>query len=467
MLKTLLLYSLFLSFPCLPLIGNYRIKEDPLIPVEKITILGNRVTKEEIILRELTFSEGELFSGEMLQEEMKKSRENLLNTSLFNFVNISREFTSQGSTIFIVVTERWYIWPVLLFEHADRNLPAWINNPELERLNYGLQLNWNNFRGRREEVQLKARFGYKEQFSIYYFKPNLDKEQKHGMAFRVDRFRQHEIVYSAADDSPEYIRNDSAYLLESFHTLLAYYHRPGLYFSQQFYMEYTGINFNDPGFSEEYLGITSGRRQELFTFGWSGEYDIRDSWVYPLKGYMINLRLSRMAGRSSSFSKNYLSLLASYNKPLVPRLYAGTAFKMRLTRNEKMPVYFRSALGYNNYLRGFEYYIIDGNSYLISLNQIKYAIIPNINHTIRWIPFHQFNKIHFSLYGGGFFDFGFVDGRAYRRSDNNLNNKLLYSTGLGLDFVSYYDKVLRLEFTLNSLKETGIFLHLEMPFSRW
>ena len=55
----------------------------------------------------------------------------------------------------------------------------------------------------------------------------------------------------------------------------------------------------------------------------------------------------------------------------------------------------------------------------------------------------------------------------YEYDNNSLVNDFLYSTGIGFDLVTYYDQVYRLEFTLNSLGKTGIFLHLETPFRRW
>ena len=35
--------------------------------------------------------------------------------------------------------------------------------------------------------------------------------------------------------------------------------------------------------------------------------------------------------------------------------------------------------------------------------------------------------------------------------------------GVGLDFVTYYDKVIRVEFSTNKLNEFGFFLHFVQP----
>ena len=50
-------------------------------------------------------------------------------------------------------------------------------------------------------------------------------------------------------------------------------------------------------------------------------------------------------------------------------------------------------------------------------------------------------------------------------ADNNaLNNIFLFSQGFSLDFVTYYDKLLRLEYSRNHLNEWGLFIHFSNPF---
>jgi len=60
-------------------------------------------------------------------------------------------------------------------------------------------------------------------------------------------------------------------------------------------------------------------------------------------------------------------------------------------------------------------------------------------------------------------DFGFVNNPFYKEN-NSLGNQLLWGGGIGLDIVAYYDKVFRLEYSFNSLGESGFFLHWELNF---
>ena len=47
---------------------------------------------------------------------------------------------------------------------------------------------------------------------------------------------------------------------------------------------------------------------------------------------------------------------------------------------------------------------------------------------------------------------------------NDLANTSLYGAGLGLNVVTYYDKMLRIEYSINKEFEGGFYLHFEAPF---
>ncbi len=451
-----------------PLKGQVR--EDPLLIVRNIDITGNKLTKEYVIVRELPFRIRDTIPVAELGEVISRSEDNLMNTSLFNFADLSTDIEGRDLYIHIRVVERWYIWPVPIFEHAERNFPSWLRNPEFSKLNYGIQVNWNNFRGRRELLEFKARFGYKEQFGLTYSVPNLGRNQQHGISFGINKFRQHEIIIGTEANQPLYYKDESRYAYETLSPLVVYTWRPGLYMSHNIALSWSDVVFRNDRFHEEYLGVPAGEHLRWFNLSYSADLDYRDYKAYPLKGYMLAFRLLQQGVglvKDFKYSKTYLTLLGASHVKLLPRVYLGDVAKVRLTKDEKLPYYFREGIGYNTSLRGFEYYLIDGNSYFISSNSLKYAVIPGITHRLKWIPMEQFSKIHLSLYANLFFDFAGVRGNWYDYSDNNLVNKFLYSTGIGFDLVSYYDQVYRLEFTLNSLGETGIFLHLETPFNRW
>ena len=75
----------------------------------------------------------------------------------------------------------------------------------------------------------------------------------------------------------------------------------------------------------------------------------------------------------------------------------------------------------------------------------------------------QFNKSFFSLFLSIFSDIGYVVNNQ-TGIQNNLSNKILWGRGISLDYVTYYDKILRIEYSINDLGEKGIFLHFSNPF---
>ena len=74
---------------------------------------------------------------------------------------------------------------------------------------------------------------------------------------------------------------------------------------------------------------------------------------------------------------------------------------------------------------------------------------------------HQFNRIPIEIYINLFFDSGYVSDKfeIIRTYDNTLVNKMMYSTGAGIDFITYYDKVLRFDYSFNALGERGLFIN--------
>ena len=63
---------------------------------------------------------------------------------------------------------------------------------------------------------------------------------------------------------------------------------------------------------------------------------------------------------------------------------------------------------------------------------------------------------------GAYLDMGYVDSKTLK-SNNFLTNTFLYGGGLSLDFVSSYDIVFRVEYSINKMKEHGLFLHFVAP----
>ena len=93
------------------------------VVIGRIEISGNKVTKEGIILRELTFHEGDTVSRKDMGRLLENNRQNLMNAALFNFAEIDTaraEDNPEATDVHVKVTERWYTWPFPIFQFGDQ-----------------------------------------------------------------------------------------------------------------------------------------------------------------------------------------------------------------------------------------------------------------------------------------------------------------------------------------------------------
>lgn len=108
----------------------------------------------------------------------------------------------------------------------------------------------------------------------------------------------------------------------------------------------------------------------------------------------------------------------------------------------------------SEYIRGYEYYVMDGSHYALLRSNLRFKILDriltqNILKFIKYIPL--------KIYSKAYDDIGYVHNSNPQNS--KLNNKLLNGYGVGLDvLISYYVR-LRLEYSFNHLRENALFLH--------
>jgi len=91
------------------------------ITIASITLIGNKLTKDHIIFRELTFKVSDSIEIKELDAIFQRSEENLMNTSLFHSARITRLQDGGNLNVYIIFNERWYIFPFPILEIAERN----------------------------------------------------------------------------------------------------------------------------------------------------------------------------------------------------------------------------------------------------------------------------------------------------------------------------------------------------------
>jgi outer membrane protein assembly factor BamA len=446
------------------------IVDDKLV-IHDILISGNKITHESVILRELIFSPGDTVFKMQLIPSLQRSRENLLILSIFNFVNLNvKHLGDNVIDVTVEVTERWYIWPVPILEYADRNFSTFIENWDWEKINYGAWLKWNNFRGRNELLTAKVRLGYVKEYGLAYSKPNLGKNQTHGISGGFNVNQQNEVFIETANNQPvEYEPLDIPAQVR-WNVFSQYTYRRKYFASHSLRFEYFDYQISDSVaiVNSNYLG-DGATKQQFFMLTYQFNYDVRDSRVYPLEGYNVRFKAEQLGlGMIPDFDHRTFRLtgILMWHQKIVNRLYFYNATKARFSTEKTMPYFLDRALGYNENLRGYEPYVIDGSDYVLSLYNLKIQVIKPNSYTIPFIGMEQFNKIHYALYVNLFADFAYVN-NDFPNPTSTMVNTWQFSAGGGIDLITYYDQVFSIYYAINRYGEHGFFFQVETPFSRW
>jgi len=466
MLKYLVLLFLSLLYIELVFAQSETSQADSLIIVDKVELIGNKVTIDKILYREITISEGDTLRMSDFREKLIESSENLMNTSLFNFANIQNTLISSTPTphysVKVEVTERWYIFPLPILELAERNFSTWWQTKDFNMINYGLFLDWQNFRGRKEHLKVLLQFGYDEKLGFSYMVPYIDKKQRIGLSFGFTQTKNHSISYITRDNQVQRVRLNDQYAQKTYEAFLAVINRPDINQFHTLEASYNDLIFDDtiPLLNPLFYDGKSNRAQ-FFKLSYFYKNDHRNYKSYPLKGYYFDLLIEKLGfGIFTDTDINVFSAKTNVRKywKLHDKWYFASGFTGRFGSKGSLPYFTTTGLGYGrDYVRGYEYYVVDGQDYGLIKTDLKFALIPQRTTTVKFIPTDKFNKIPWAVYLSIYADAAFAPGHAY--NGNTLQNDILFGYGAGFNLVTYYDMVFRFEYSFNKMGESGFFIN--------
>lgn len=438
--------------------------------IKNIEIIGNKKTKNYIIKRELSIKTGDTISLKSLKKEMKNSANNLVNTSLFHFANINFSIIDSSLNLIkisIDVTERWYLWPVPLVDTEERNLNTWWESKNFDKFSYGFDIKYTNSRGRMEVLHLYLLRGFNKQLGVSYEFPYINDKKTLGLGFSINNIRNHKVNHITDTNRQKFISFENSFAQTINQLGFSVKFRPNLYLTDVFDFSFYHFLINDsildinPDYSPDLLNEFSFIR--LYN---KLKLDHRDYKSYPLEGYYADVELFKFGLGLFNNSLNTIIIKSNLRKyfKINNRFYAAFGGIFKISNNKTQPYALQSGLGYGRDLvRGYEYYVVDAKDFAVVKSNLKYAILNERVFEFNFIKSEKFNTIPVSLFLNVFADYGKLNPHRYNSKSNFLDNQHLLGYGLGLDFVTYYDKVMRLEIARNKLNETGFFVHFIAP----
>ena len=465
---SLLLLTIFINFNKLlaksdtTSINNLKLNQSSNIIIDEIKILGNKKTKENIILRELTLKEGIIISKDKFISTLEEDKRKVINTDLFNEVEFKIEIIKENHVIIIInVLESIYWAPIIIFELSDRNFSDWWENfnHDFNRINYGLGFAHYNISGRADEFEVLLRLGFIKQFQTSYYIPYITKKQKGGLYIGFDYIDYNHLEYNSINYIPIFYKSKNS-LLKELSTSIEYSHRESFYNYHYFELEYNNIILNDTLSLINDNYFYGNKIKNSFNINYEFDRDFRDIKNYPLNGFRLNVQIEKTGiGIFNDINKWKASIYYSkYFEFKKQFYYSFNLLSYFSSKNQPYYLYENT-----DQLRGYEKYLIHGHSNLIYKNTFKKRIVSK-NFNIEKMKFRKFKNIPINIYLKMFFDSGYVWKYSNKNQNINLNNKYLHSFGIGLDFVTIKNLYITTELSRNSNKELNFSINLGTEF---
>lgn len=437
-----------------------------LVVISDIIVTGFKKTKPYIIEREIPFKKGQYISRSGLESKLGLCKQQLMNTTLFVDVDVRPVLPDSNHVLIVVnVKERWYLFPIPYFRIVSRNFNTWWveENHDLNRVEYGLKFMQNNVSGRNDNLNIWFISGFTQQFSLRYENPNIDNKLKHGINIGFGLKRNRELNYGMDSIRPNkisFLKQDNRFLISQNYTDFAYTYRPAIRTRHTIKASYANIGIDDAviKLNPHYLS-SSATRLRYTDLSYNLSYTNLDYIPYPLKGFAGDANIYKRFGRNSHFWQ--IGGRGNYNLKLLPASFIQLQAAGLLRYPFNQPYISNNLMGSTDlYMRGLEYYVIEGVAGGVARATVKNEILSlNVRNPIKS---KSHDKIPFRVFLKAYGDIGY----SYTPNFGNsiLNNKLLHTWGAGVDIVTFYDVVIKLEYSFNQLGDKGLFIHTQTDF---
>lgn len=448
---------------------HYQCFANDSLVVRQVKVVGNNRTKEKIIFRDMAVKAGDTLQKEKLTEILEADRKKIFNTNLFVTVKIrSEDVDNQQIDIIVEVKERLYFVALPVFYLADRNFNEWWyeRGHDLKRTIYGLYGKHSNLTGNNDQLKIRAEIGFIPNFEIAYSTPYLDKTLQ--TTFSIGAFYgiNKTMVYRTWQDKFQFTESEDRQR-ERFNLYSVISRRTGFFQNQYLQISYNQTQIADTIASLNPNYFLEGRtQQKYFLISYSYVFDRRDNRQYALRGYRLSFDATKY-GLSARSDINQLNLGGTFTQyfPIYRNFYANYSLRGKMSFPEKQPFLQTQGLGYRNDLvRGYELYVIDGQSFGLIKTNLKYQIFDKIFDLSRYLKVKQFNTLPVAAYINTFFDVGYVKNNFPEINNTKFANKWLAGGGIGLDVVTWYNVVGRLNYSFNAVGEKRLFFNLSREF---
>ena len=441
------------------------------VHVKDIEIVGNKKTKTALILREIDFKEGDSILISNLTNRLERNEQLLMNTGLFNDVELNiTDWPDQSKDIAISlkVVESWYIFPLPIFNLADRNLNVWWteHNHSLKRVNYGLRFVYVNFTGNKDNLKLTLQSGYTRKVLLQYDRPYINRRKTIGITGRFFFDHRREFPYNTFENKRTFFKDDNAITFKSLKTIVSLHYRPRVTTFHELLMKFERNKVTDQILDLNTSYFNGKTDFRFFELSYKFTREKRDSRFYALKGnFWLGQIQKEGLGIFDDYDKFTTSLFYAHYVPIRHNLNLELRAKVQKEwTGNRHPYYGLEALGFGeDYIRGYELYVVDGTDFVLSRNSLRFNLLNRSFDLKKKMPVDNYRILPVQIWLTANLDLGRATNTLYQ-SSNSFANRWLVGRGLGLDIILYQKYVFQIEYSFNHLNEKGLFLHVRSDF---
>ena len=429
-------------------------------------------------MRELTFSENTILPLSSFDSHLSDSKENLMNTSLFNYVYISyveddnyADSLRQSSDIKyvivrIVLEERWYWWPLFELHLEDKNTSSWFKHMKTDRITYEAGGKIYNIFGLGHKFEIVGRFGFEKGVNLKYSRLVLNKKKTAYLNIEAFHTINKIVDYISYENKLQSYKSNKVLKKNwggSVHFVSRHHHRTTN--SVKLSFDYENVADSLLVLNPNFWGVNATRMRYL-QVEYSYKRDYRNYAKYPTKGFLLEFK--GKIGEGNLFDFLYLNVSYEYQRytKLSDKWYLNNGVNISNTFHNHTSFIHDQAIGYEeSNISGYDLYVIDGQHFIIQNNTLKYSILEQkivpLNFIKKW---NRFNKPFFSIYANAMLDFGYVyqsDKNMAHINKNNYTNKFLVGGGVRIDLLTYYDIIISVGYTINSFGKSSFVFGLK------
>jgi len=321
--------------------------------IDSIKIIGNDITEEDIILRELNFSIGDTIS----KSQIEFNKERIFSLGIFNKIELIVIKKSNFNILEIKVYESWYFYP----------LPYLILRDErISHASYGVLLLYKNFRGRNETITGLASFGYNPTYTLSYYNPVLisGEDLTFGFSFGYVDTQNRNII--------SYQMNGQNFNYDYYFTMVTLGYRLNLYNTISISPSFEYYSIPEKISS---LSASNENIDRTLSINLRYEFDNRNLKQFSDNGLFTVLSLAKRGLGINNINYSIMTVDFREYRKVIGDLSAKWRGFYRHTFGEKVPFYELSLLGDIEFVRGHKFDKREGNNHILTSLEFNYPII--------------------------------------------------------------------------------------------